>query len=347
MARKGRAGAALAIAALGSFFAGCVGTIIIAVFAPPLTRIALKFGPAEYFSLMVLGLIGAVVLACGSLLKAIAMVISACCSAWSAPTSTPAPPRFTFGIPELSDGIGFVAVAMGLFGYRRDHRQPRARRTARGRHHQGGRRCGPTREDFRRLVPAVLRGTALGSILGMLPGGGACWRLRGLHGREEDRQGPERFGKGAIEGVAAPEVGQQCRRADLVHPLLTLGIPPNAVMALMVGAMTIQGIQPGPQVMTKQPGAVLGHDRLDVDRQPDAGHHQPAADRHLGEAADGAVPLPVPGDPAVLLHRRLQPAQQHVRRLAGRCSACSATSSSSSAASGAPFLLDLVLAGRL
>src|SRR5689334_19036040 len=173
MARQGRAGAALSVAALGSFFAGCVGTIIIAAFAPPLTELAFKFGPAEYFSLMVLGLIGAVVLASGSLLKAIAMIVLGLLIGLVGTDVNSGVARFSFVIPELTDGIGFIVIAMGVFGYgeiignlsqSEEHREVFTAKV------QG---LMPTAQDFRRMLPAVLRGTALGSALGILPGGGA------------------------------------------------------------------------------------------------------------------------------------------------------------------------------
>ena len=347
MARQGRAGPALAAAGLGSFFAGCVGTLILAAFAPPLTELAFKFGPAEYFSLMVLGLIGAVVLASGSLLKAIAMIVLGLLLGIVGTDVNSGVARFSFDIPELTDGIGFVVIAMGVFGYGEiigNLSQPDDEREVFTSKVKG---LFPTKEDFKRMAPAVLRGTALGSALGILPGGGALLAAFAAYTLEKKikmRPGEVPFGKGNIRGVAAPESANNAGAQTSFIPLLTLGIPPNAVMALMVGAMTIHNIQPGPQVMTSNPRAVLGPDRLDVDRQRDADHPEPAADRHVDQAADGALPVPVPGHRAVLRDRRVLDQQQHLRRLDGRrSSASSATCSSSCGCEPAPLLLGFIL----
>ena len=261
MARRGRAGAALASAGLGSFFAGCVGTIIIAAFAPPLTELAFKFGPAEYFSLMVLGLIGAVVLASGSLLKAISMIILGLLLAQINTDVISGTARYSFDIPELTDGIGFVVIAMGVFGFGEiiaNLGQPPEHREVFTKHVTG---LWPTKQDFKDAWPAVLRGTALGSILGVLPGGGALLSSFAAYTLEKKmklRQGDTPFGKGNIRGIAGPESANNAGAQTSFIPMLTLGIPPNAVMALMVGAMTIKGIQPGPQVMTSNPQLFWG-----------------------------------------------------------------------------------------
>ncbi len=261
MARKGRAGAALAAAGLGSFFAGCVGTIIIAAFAPPLTEVAFKFGPAEYFSLMVLGLIGAVVLASGSLIKAISMIILGLLLGQINTDVISGVPRFSFDIPELTDGIGFVAIAMGVFGFGEiisNLGRPAEHREVFTKNVTG---LWPTRQDFKDAAPAVLRGTALGSILGILPGGGALLASFAAYTLEKKMRGrPDQvpFGQGNIRGVAGPEAANNAGAQTSFIPMLTLGIPPNAVMALMVGAMTIKGIQPGPQVMTSNPELFWG-----------------------------------------------------------------------------------------
>ncbi len=261
MARKGRAGPALAAAGLGSFFAGCVGTLILAAFAAPLTEVAFKFGPAEYFSLMVLGLIGAVVLASGSLLKAVGMIILGLLLGLVGTDVNSGVARYSFDIPELTDGIGFIVVAMGVFGYgeiianlsvKEEHRQVF---TGKVEH------LYPTKEDFKRIAPAVLRGTALGSALGILPGGGALLSAFAAYTIEKKtklKPGEVPFGQGNIRGVAAPESANNAGSQTSFSPLLTLGIPPNAVMALMVGAMTIHNIQPGPQVMTSNPDLFWG-----------------------------------------------------------------------------------------
>jgi putative tricarboxylic transport membrane protein len=261
MARQGRAGAALAAAGLGSFFAGCVGTIIIAAFAPPLTELAFKFGPAEYFSLMVLGLIGAVVLASGSLIKAISMIILGLLLGQINTDVISGVPRFSFDIPELTDGIGFVAIAMGVFGFGEiiaNLGMPAEHREVFTKDVKG---LWPTVQDFRNAAPAVLRGTALGSLLGVLPGGGALLASFAAYTVEKKmrmRPGEVAFGKGNIRGVAGPEAANNAGAQTSFIPMLTLGIPPNAVMALMVGAMTIKGIQPGPQVMTSNPELFWG-----------------------------------------------------------------------------------------
>ena len=261
MARKGRAGAALAAAGLGSFFAGCVGTIIIAAFAPPLTELAFKFGPAEYFSLMVLGLIGAVVLASGSLVKAIAMILLGLLLGQINTDVISGVPRYSFDIPELTDGIGFVVIAMGIFGFGEivtNLGQPSESREVFTKDVKG---LWPTKQDFKDAFPAVLRGTALGSILGVLPGGGALlasFAAYTLEKKTKGRKGEVPFGQGNIRGVAGPESANNAGAQTSFIPMLTLGIPPNAVMALMVGAMTIKGIQPGPQVMTSNPQLFWG-----------------------------------------------------------------------------------------
>ncbi len=261
MARNGRAGPALAAAGLGSFFAGCVGTLILAAFAPPLTELAFKFGPAEYFSLMILGLIGAVVLASGSLLKAIGMIVLGLLLGLVGTDVNSGVARFSFDIPELTDGIGFVVIAMGVFGYGEiisnlsvpeDDREVFTAKVS---------GLFPTKQDFKNMTPAVLRGTFLGSALGILPGGGALLAAFAAYALEKKipmKPGEVPFGKGNIRGVAAPESANNAGAQTSFIPLLTLGIPPNAVMALMVGAMTIHNIQPGPQVMTSNPELFWG-----------------------------------------------------------------------------------------
>jgi putative tricarboxylic transport membrane protein len=261
MARKGRAGAALAAAGLGSFFAGTVGTMIIAAFAPPLTELAFKFGPAEYFSLMVLGLIGAVVLASGSLVKAISMILLGLLLGQINTDVISGVPRYSFDIPELTDGIGFVTIAMGVFGFGEiiaNLGRPAEHREVFTKDVKG---LWPTAQDFKDAAPAVLRGTDAG----LHPGRAARRRrlaglLCRLHAGEEDPRPPGEvpFGQGNIRGVAGPEAANNAGAQTSFIPMLTLGIPPNAVMALMVGAMTIKGIQPGPQVMTSNPDLFWG-----------------------------------------------------------------------------------------
>jgi putative tricarboxylic transport membrane protein len=261
MARQGRAGPALAAAGLGSFFAGCVGTLILAAFAPVLTELAFKFGPAEYFSLMILGLIGAVVLASGSLLKAISMIVLGLLLGLIGTDVNSGVARYSFDIPELTDGIGFVVIAMGVFGYGEiitNLAQPEHEREVFTAKVQG---LFPNKSDFKAMVPAVLRGTALGSLLGVLPGGGALLAAFAAYTIEKKiplKSGEIPLGKGNIRGVAGPESANNAGAQTSFIPLLTLGIPPNAVMALMVGAMTIHNIQPGPQVMTSNPELFWG-----------------------------------------------------------------------------------------
>jgi TctA family transporter len=258
MARQGRAGPALAIAAIGSFFAGCVATLAIAVAAPPLAEVALKFGPAEYFSLMVFGLIAATVLAHGSLIKAIAMVVWGLLLGIIGTDVNSGVLRFTFDIPELSDGIGFVIVAMGMFGTAEiignlELKDKREIFTSKVTH------LYPTKQDLKDSWGAILRGTALGSALGILPGGGALLASFGAYTLEKKvSKHPERFGKGAIQGVAGPESANNAGAQTSFIPMLTLGIPSNAVMALMIGALMIQGIAPGPQVMNEKPELFWG-----------------------------------------------------------------------------------------
>ena len=257
MARQGRAGAALTVAALGSFFAGCVATLLIALFSPSLTAFAQQFGPADYFSLMVLGVASAIVLAHGSPAKAVAMALLGLLLGLVGTDVNSGRARYTFGIPELVDGIGFVPLAMGVFGIaeiilnvERGDRRPVAAPID---------RLWPTRAELKEAWPAVVRGTGVGSLLGMLPGGGAILSAFAAYTIEKKiSRTPERFGQGAIQGVAAPESANNAGAQTSFIPLLALGIPPNAVMALMVGAMTVHGIVPGPQVMTDQPDLFWG-----------------------------------------------------------------------------------------
>jgi TctA family transporter len=257
MARNGRAGAALSISAVGSFFAGTIGTIIIVIFAEPLTLMAQKFGPSDYCSLMALGLVAAVVLASGSVFKAIAMVFLGLLFGLVGTDVNTGAQRFTFDIPELSDGIDFAPVAMGLFGIA-EIVANLERQVARS----GAIKVSslwPTREEARRAWPAVLRGTAIGSILGVRPGGGPTLGAFSAYTLEKKLSShPEQFGKGAIEGVAAPEAANNAGAQTSFIPMLTLGIPGNAVMALMIGALMIQGIAPGPQVMNEKPELFWG-----------------------------------------------------------------------------------------
>jgi len=258
MARRGQAGVALGVAALGSFFAGTVATLVIAALGAPLTKLALLFGPAEYFSLMVLGLGLAVVLARGSVIKAIAMILVGLLLSSVGTDLDTGQERMTFGLSALSDGVDFAVLAMGLFGFAeilRNLDNPESRVVVKG---TIGRLL-PSMADLRRCVAPVLRGTGLGAILGILPGNGAVLGPFASYSLEKRlAKDPSRFGQGAIEGVAGPEAANNAGAQTAFIPLLTLGIPPNAVMALMVGAMTIHGIIPGPQVMTKHASLFWG-----------------------------------------------------------------------------------------
>jgi putative tricarboxylic transport membrane protein len=258
MARQGRAGSALAIAAIASFLAGTVATLVIAVLSLPLAALALKFTAVETVSLVILGLLGAVVLAHGSPVKAIAMIIVGVLVGLVGIDVNSGAPRMTFGIPDITDGISFVPIAIGLFGIAemvRNLERPQDREL-------GGVRISnllPTRAELATSFPAMLRGTAVGCVLGVLPGGGAALPPFSAYALEKKiAADPSRFGKGAIEGVAAPEAANNAGAQTSFVPMLTLGLPTNPLMALMIGALMIQGIQPGPQVMTKQPDLFWG-----------------------------------------------------------------------------------------
>lgn len=258
MAKQGRAGVALGTAALASFFAGTVATMIIAALGAPLTKLALLFGPAEYFSLMVMGLCFAVVLARGSILKAFCMIMLGLLLSTVGTDLETGQERMTFGFPPLSDGIDFAVLAMGVFGFAevlRNLENPETRDVVRS---KIGKLL-PDWNDIKQSIKPVLRGTAIGGTLGILPGNGAVLGPFASYTVEKKlARDPSRFGRGAIEGVAGPESANNAGAQTAFIPLLTLGIPPNAVMALMVGAMTIHGIIPGPQVMTKNPDLFWG-----------------------------------------------------------------------------------------
>ena len=259
MGRQGRAGPALAIAAIGSFFAGCVGTVLIALFGPPLAELAFEFGAAEYFSMMVLGLISAVVLASGSLVKAIGMILIGLLLGIVGTDVNSGIARYSFGVSELSDGIGFVSVAMGMFGFGEiisNLEQSAIDRTVGVSEVKS---LMPTGNDIKMSIGPILRGTAIGVVFGILPGAHTVIASFSSYTLEKKlAKDPKRFGKGAIEGVAGPESANNAAAQTAFIPLLTLGIPTGAVMALMVGAMTIQGIAPGPQVMTQKPDLFWG-----------------------------------------------------------------------------------------
>jgi putative tricarboxylic transport membrane protein len=258
MARQGKAGLALATAAIGSFIAGTVSTVLVALFAPPLAEVALRFGPAEYFSLMVLGLVASIVLASGSLLHALAMIVVGLVLGLVGTDVNSGVSRYSFGFPQLADGIGFVVIAMGMFGLAEivSNLEHEATRTAVIKRVTG---LLPSREDWRRILGPIGRGTALGSALGILPGGGALLASFASYSLEKRlSKTPEQFGQGMIEGVAGPESANNAGAQTSFIPMLTLGIPANPVMALMIGALMIQGIQPGPAIITEQAALFWG-----------------------------------------------------------------------------------------
>jgi putative tricarboxylic transport membrane protein len=258
MARQGRAGAALAVAALGSFFAGTVGTLIIAGLAMPLADFALKFSSPEYFSLMVLGLIASVVLASGSVIKAMAMVVVGLLLGIVGTDVNSGMARFAFGFTQLSEGISFVAVSMGVFGYAEiiSNLQQKMSRELVTKKVTG---LWLNKQEFKAAAPAVLRGTALGSLLGFVPGGGILLATFASYMVEKKlARDPSRFGAGAIEGVAGPEAANNAASQTSFIPMLTLGLPSTASMALMIWAMTVHNVQPGPMVMTRNPDLFWG-----------------------------------------------------------------------------------------
>lgn len=260
MAKRGRAGSALGIAAIGSFFAGCVATLLIAAFAPPLTELAFQFGPAEYFSLMVLGLVSATVLATGSLLKAICMVLLGLLLGLIGTDVNSGAFRFTFGLDELQDGIDFVPLSMGLFGFAEIMRNLEGN-MSRSLVPNKVKNILPSWQEIKVSVGPIVRGTALGAILGVLPGGGALLSSFASYTAEKKLAGDKAdppFGYGNIRGVAGPESANNAGAQTSFVPMLTLGIPSNAVMALMIGAMMIHDIVPGPQVMQSDPGLFWG-----------------------------------------------------------------------------------------
>jgi putative tricarboxylic transport membrane protein len=258
MARQGRAGPALAIAAIGSFVAGTIGTLLIALFGPPLAEVALRFGAPEYFSLMLMGLVAAAVLSQGDVVKSLAMVVIGLLLGIVGNDVNTGVPRFTFGLNELSDGIGFVVVAVGVFALGEivanlGNPEQREVLTSRVTH------LFPSRDDLKRSLGPIFRGTALGSFFGILPGTGpAVASLSSYMVERKLAADPSRFGRGAIEGVAGPEAANNADAQCKFIPMLTLGLPASGVMALMLGALTIQGIQPGPQVMTAKPDLFWG-----------------------------------------------------------------------------------------
>jgi TctA family transporter len=261
MAKNGRAGPALAIAAIGSFFAGSVGTVLVALLGPPLAEMALKFGAPEYFSLMVMALIAAAVLAHGGLLKTLCMIVLGLLVGIVGTDVNSGMSRFTFGASGLADGLSFVVVAMGLFGFAEilSNLEQKADTASRDILKQKITNLMPTLEDLKLSFGAILRGTAVGAFFGTLPGGGPTISAFSTYALEKKvAKNPEMFGKGAIQGVAGPESANNAAVQCAFITTLTLGIPHGATMALLLGALTIQGIAPGPQVMTQRPELFWG-----------------------------------------------------------------------------------------
>ncbi len=258
MAKRGRAGTALATAALGSFFAGTVATVFVALLAAPIAGLALNFGPAEFFSLIVLGLIASITLASGSTLKALAMIVLGLALGTVGQDIATGAPRFTFGQRELFGGLEFVSLAVGLFGVAeilRNLEGPMTRSVM----VEKVENLWLTREDFRRIRMPVLRGTTMGSALGVLPGAGhVLASFMSYSAEKRASKNPQEFGKGAIEGVAGPESANNAAAQTSFIPLLTLGLPANSIMALLIGALLIQGIVPGPEVINDEPELFWG-----------------------------------------------------------------------------------------
>jgi putative tricarboxylic transport membrane protein len=258
MARQGRAGPALAIAAIGSFFAGTVGTLLIALFGPPLAEFALKFGSPEYFSLMLMGLVAAAALAQGDMAKSLAMVAFGLLLGIVGNDVNSGLPRFAFGITELLDGIGFIVLAVGVFAIGEIIANLGAASGPRQYAAQVGSLM-PTKADIKQSWAPILRGTGIGAFFGVLPGTGPAVASFAAYMLEKKiAKDPSRFGQGAIEGVAAPEAANNADAQCKFIPMLTLGLPASGVMALMLGALTMRGIQPGPDVMTQRPDLFWG-----------------------------------------------------------------------------------------
>ncbi len=306
MARQGKAGTALGLSAIGSFIAGCFATVLVAAFAPPLIELAFKFGPAEYFSLMVLGLVGAVVLANGSVLKAFAMIILGLLLGIIGADVNSGAFRFDFGVPELQDGIDFVAISMGLFGFTEIIVNLSKGETRESLTEKVG-SIWPSFKELMAAAPAITRGTLLGSFLGILPGGGALLASFASYTLEKKVAGENAkppFGHGNIAGVAGPESANNAGAQTSFIPMLTLGIPQRHNGADDRRPDDSQH-HTGPAGDELQPLPLLGAGCLHVDWQPDACHFESSADRHLGAAAQNSLQSALPDDSDFLLHRRV------------------------------------------
>lgn len=261
MAKQGRAGPALSAAAIGSFIAGCIGTLLIAAFAKPLTELVFAFGPSEYFALMLFGLISALVLSTGSLINSLGMAIIGLLLGLVGTDVNSGVSRFTMNVLELTDGIGFIAVAMGVFGYAEIINNLGYKNSSNTVPADKVAGLFPSKENWKRMLPAIVRGSGIGSVLGVLPGGGALLASFASYTVEKKiahKDGEVPMGSGNIRGVAGPESANNAGAQTSFIPMLALGIPSNAVMALMIGAMTIHNIQPGPQVITGNPQLFWG-----------------------------------------------------------------------------------------
>jgi putative tricarboxylic transport membrane protein len=258
MARQGRAGPALGISAFGSFIAGTIGVLGLSFLAPPLVEAALTFGPPEYFALMCLGLTVLTFLAHGSMLKALIMAVLGLFVGTIGLDITTGMQRFTLGISDLMEGVGLVQVAMGMFGISEIlvNIEKEMNVTVFETKLKG---LFPTLKDWRRCIGPILRGTVVGFFLGILPGGGAVIASFSSYAIEKRlSKYPEKFGTGVIEGVAAPESANNAAAQGCFIPLMTLGIPSNVVMALLLGALMIHGLTPGPLLMSKNPDLFWG-----------------------------------------------------------------------------------------
>ena len=320
MARQGRAGEALLVSALGSFFAGCFATVLIAAFGPPLANVALKFGPPEYFSLMVLGLIASVVLARGSVIKAIGMVTLGLLFALVGTDVTSGTQRFTFGWVELFDGIDFVVIAMGVLGISEliiNLEEAEENRVSFAKSTKGLGIWRLSRDDLRRAWPASVRGTVIGSALGILPGGGALISAFASYAVEKKvSKEPERFGNGAIEGVAGPESANNAGAQTSFIPMLSLGATVEHRHGIDDGGAHDPQHPARPPGDDQKPGSILGVNCEHVGGQLDARGTQPAADRCLDQAPHPQIPASFPRDSGRVLHRCLHGQQLELPRVA-------------------------------
>ena len=332
LTKQGRGGAALGITVISSFVGASWGITEMIFLSPILVTVALKFGPAEICSLMLLGLLAGSTLARGSPLKGVAMTICGLLIGIVGTDIETGTPRFTFGIPNLFDGVEIVALALGLFGIAEFMKSVNQLSEVDTKYtNVKFKDLRPTRDELRRSVPAMFRGTIIGSLCALIPGTGPTIASFISYATEKKiSKTPEKFGTGMIEGVACPEASTHSSVQGDFIPTMSLGIPGDAVMALILGALMIQGIVPGPQLISRASGYLLGPDRELLDRQHHAGRAQRADDRPVGEAADDPVPLSLSERAVLRVHRRLRDQQRHVpgrrdhRHRPGRLSAAAA-----------------------